>query len=219
MPQQTTSIHHPLFARLYARLGSKAEDRGQAEHRRELLAGLSGRVVEVGAGNGLNFVHYPEAVSEVVAVEPESYLRRHAAEAAAGAAVSVRVVGGVAERLPLEDSSVDGGVASLVLCSVPDQDTALQELLRVIRPGGQLRFYEHVVSHKGRVARIQGAADATFWPTVGGGCHMARDTASAIERAGFIVEHCERFSFAPAPLLSLPHILGAARRPWTADPG
>lgn len=99
MPQQTTNIHHPLFARLYARLGSKAEDRGQAEHRRELLAGLSGRVVEVGAGNGLNFVHYPEAVSEVVAVEPESYLRGHAAEAAAGAAVSVRVVGGVAEGL------------------------------------------------------------------------------------------------------------------------
>jgi ubiquinone/menaquinone biosynthesis C-methylase UbiE len=177
------------------------------------LAGLSGRVVEVGAGNGLNFVHYPEAVSEVVAVEPESYLRGHAAEAAAGAAVSVRVVGGVAERLPLGDSSVDAGVASLVLCSVPDQDTALQELLRVIRPGGQLRFYEHVVSRKGRAARIQGAADATFWPTVGGGCHMARNTGRAIERAGFVVEHCERFSFAPAPLLSLPHIRGVARRP------
>lgn len=213
MPQQTTSVHHPLFARVYARLGSKAEDRGQAEHRRELLAGLSGRVVEVGAGNGLNFTHYPGTVSEVVAVEPESYLREHAAEAAPGAAVSVRVVDGVAERLPLDDSSVDAGVVSLVLCSVPDQDTALRELLRVIRPGGELRFYEHVVSRKGRAARIQGVADATFWPTVGGGCHMARDTGKAIERAGFIVEQSERFSFAPAPLLNLPHIRGVARRP------
>lgn len=213
MPQQTTSVHHPLFARVYARLGSRAEDRGQADHRRELLAGLSGRVVEVGAGHGLNFAHYPDAVSEVVAVEPESYLREQAAEAAAGAAVSVRVVDGLAEQLPLEDSSVDAGVASLVLCSVPDQDTALQELLRVIRPGGELRFYEHVVSRKRRTARIQGAADATFWPTVGGGCHMARDTGRAIERAGFVVERSKRFSFAPAPLLSLPHIHGAARRP------
>ena len=213
MPQQTTSVHHPLFARVYARIGSKAEDRGQAEHRRELLAGLSGRVVEVGAGNGLNFPHYPDTVSEVVAVEPESYLREHAVEAAAGAAVSVRVVDGVAERLPLDDSSVDAGVASLVLCSVPDQDVALRELLRVIRPGGELRFYEHVVSEKRRAARVQGAADATFWPTIGGGCHMARDTGRAIERAGFTVEHCERFSFAPAPFLSLPHIRGVARRP------
>ncbi|MGI8597143.1 MAG: class I SAM-dependent methyltransferase [Thermoleophilaceae bacterium] len=213
MPQQTTSVHHPLFARVYARIGSKAEDRGQAEHRRELLAGLSGRVVEVGAGNGLNFPHYPDTVSEVVAVEPEGYLREHAVEAAAGAAVSVRVVDGVAERLPLDDSSVDAGVASLVLCSVPDQDVALRELLRVIRPGGELRFYEHVVSEKRRAARVQGAADATFWPTIGGGCHMARDTGTAIARAGFIVEHCERFSFAPAPLLSLPHIRGLAWRP------
>ncbi len=213
MPQQTTSVHHPLFARVYARLGSRAEDRGQAEHRRELLAGLSGRVVEVGAGNGLNFAHYPQAVSEVVAVEPESYLRERAVDAAAGAAVSVRVVEGVAERLPLDDSSVDAGVVSLVLCSVPDQDAALRELLRVIRPSGELRFYEHVVSEKRRAARFQGAADATFWPIVGGGCHMARDTGRAIERAGFTVEHCERFSFAPAPLLRLPHIRGLARRP------
>jgi ubiquinone/menaquinone biosynthesis C-methylase UbiE len=212
MPQQTTSVHHPLFARVYSSLSSNAEDRGQAEHRHELLTGLSGRVVEVGAGNGLNFAHYPEAVSEVVAVEPESYLRERAAEAAAGVAVSVRVVDGVAERLPLDDSSVAAGIASLVLCSVPDQDTALQELFRVIRPGGELRFYEHVVSRKGRAAKIQGAADATFWPTVGGGCHLARDTERAIERAGFVVEHCERFSFAPAPLLSLPHIRGVARR-------
>lgn len=213
MGQEAASIHHPVFARLYARVGSRAEGRGQAEHRRELLAGLSGRVVEVGAGHGLNFVHYPEAVREVVAVEPESYLRERAAEAGGGAAVSVRVVGGVAERLPLEDASVDAGVASLVLCSVPDQDAALQELRRVIRPGGELRFYEHVVSRKRRAARIQGAADATFWPIVGGGCHMARDTGSAIERAGFVVEHCERFAFAPVPLLALPHIRGVARKP------
>lgn len=134
------AVHHPLFARLYDRVSALAENTGQREHRRELLAGLSGRVVEVGAGNGLNFPHYPPEVEEVVAVEPEAYLGERSRKAAAGAAVSVRVVDGLAEELPLEDGSVDAGVCSLVLCSVPSQAVALAELRRVVRPGGELRF-------------------------------------------------------------------------------
>jgi ubiquinone/menaquinone biosynthesis C-methylase UbiE len=206
-------VHHPLFARLYMRLTSSSKARGGDEHRRKLLAGLSGRVVEVGAGNGLNFPWYPETVVEVLAVEPEPLLRDAALKAAAEAPAPVRVVDGLAGRLPAKDESCDAGIASLVLCSVDDQDEALAELRRVIRPGGELRFYEHVVAERPIAARLQRGADATFWPRIGGGCHLARDTQGAIERAGFTIESSERFPFSPgAPVPALPHILGVARR-------
>jgi ubiquinone/menaquinone biosynthesis C-methylase UbiE len=100
---------HPLFARLYLRSSQGAERRGSTEHRQELLAGLSGAVIEVGAGNRLNFAHYPPAVERLVAVEPEPLLREAAREAAGRAPVPVEVVEGVAERLPADDASFDAG--------------------------------------------------------------------------------------------------------------
>jgi ubiquinone/menaquinone biosynthesis C-methylase UbiE len=215
-PTAKDEVHHPLFARVFARLGAQAEKRGQGDHRRELLAGLSGRVLEMGAGNGLNFAHYPSTVDEVVAVEPESYLRELARKAATNAAVEVRVVEGLAQRLPADDASFDAGVASLVLCSVPDQQQALAELRRVIRPGGELRFYEHVISDRPGLARAQAVAEKTgLWPLVGGGCHPARDTKAAIEAASFEIESCRRFNFRPAlvEVIVEPKILGVARRP------
>lgn len=210
----SNTVRHPIFARLYARMSGKAEQRGQAEHRATLLAGIEGRVIEVGAGNGLNFDHYPSAtVTEVVAVEPEEYLRECAREAAQRAAVPIRIVDGVAEDLPLEDESFDAAVISLVLCSVHDQGRALAELQRVIRPNGELRFYEHVVSTRPIFAALQRAADATVYPRVSGGCHLARDTADAIDRAGFVTESLQRFPFTPLPTPpGIPHILGSARR-------
>jgi hypothetical protein len=105
-------------------------------------------------------------------------------------------------------------VASLVLCTVPDQRGALAELFRAIRPGGELRFYEHVRAAHPRVLRVQRIADATFWPHVAGGCHLSRDTRAGIEQVGFRIERCERFAFSPARYLpAAPHILGLARRP------
>ncbi len=203
----------PVFARIYARVAELSERRGGAEHRRKLLGGLCGRVVEVGAGSGANFRHYPTSVSEVIAVEPERYLRERAQRAAAKAPVPVSVVHGGADRLPGEEESFDAGVVALVLCTVPDQYAALAELHRVIRLGGELRFYEHVVAHSGWEARFQRLADATFWPRLAGGCHLARDTTAAIERAGFQIEVCHRFPYNPAPFLPPdPHILGVARR-------
>lgn len=206
--------HHPVFARVCTKVSEVAEGRGGAEHRRKLLAGLSGRVIEVGAGSGANFAHYPSSVSEVLAVEPEGYLRKRAQDAAANSAVTVTVVDGDASQLPVGEATFDAGVAALVLCTVPDPPRALAELFRVIRPGGELRFYEHVISERPHEARFQRLADATLWPRLAGGCHLARDTAAAIERAGFAIETCERFAFSPAPLVPAdPHILGAARRP------
>jgi SAM-dependent methyltransferase len=206
-----TAVRHPIFARLYARLSPGVERKGGAEHRAELLAGTAGRVLEVGAGNGLNFAHYPPTVTEVVAVEPEPYLRERAAEAAAGAPVPVRVVEGVADAVPAEDGSFDAAVASLVLCSVPDQAAALAEIRRVLRSGGELRFYEHVVSNTPRMARLQRRADDWgIWPRFSGGCHASRDTVAAIEAAGFDIERVRRFPFAAGPM-SLAHVIGLAR--------
>jgi SAM-dependent methyltransferase len=184
------------------------------EHRDELLAGLSGRVVEIGAGNGMNFSHYPPAVEEVVALEPEPYLRERAEEAARDAPVPVSVGDAAAYPLPLEPASVDGAVASLVLCTVPDQARALAELRRVLKPGGELRFMEHVRSDRPRKARLQERLDRSgVWPRLGGGCHCGRDTVRAIEAAGFEIERVRRFDVGPTWMHTNPHVLGVARFP------
>jgi protein-L-isoaspartate O-methyltransferase len=108
-----------VFARIYAKVAEIGERRGGAEHRQRLLARLSGRVIEIGAGTGANFAHYPTTVSEVIAVEPERYLRERAERAATRAPVAVSVVDGVGDRLPGEAQSFDAGVAALVLCTCP----------------------------------------------------------------------------------------------------
>lgn len=207
------TIRHPLFARLYAR-ASERESAEQVEHRRETLAGLHGRVVELGAGNGRNLGFYPATVDEVVAVEPEPYLRARAVEAVARAPVAVTVVDAVAGRLPFEDASFDAAVACLVLCTVPDPAAALADLRRVLRPGGELRFLEHVHADRGPLRSVQSFADASrLWPMIAGGCHAARDTLQAIEGAGFTVADVRRLHFSPGPPLpAVPHILGRATR-------
>jgi ubiquinone/menaquinone biosynthesis C-methylase UbiE len=203
---------HPMFARLWTRMTAKGESDEAIEHRTEMLEDLVGEVVEVGAGNGLNFAHYPPSVTRLLAVEPEPILREGAEKAAAAqASIPIEVVDGVAERIPAEDDSFDAGVACLMLCTV-DARAALAELRRVIKPGGELRFYEHVVSESERVARFQGVADH-LWTRVAGGCHLTRDTTGAIEQAGFEIEICRRFAFSPMPGPGLPHILGRARVP------
>jgi ubiquinone/menaquinone biosynthesis C-methylase UbiE len=209
-----SDVKHPIFARIFDRMSERAEAMGQAEHRRELLSGLSGRVVELGAGNGINFRHYPPDLTELVAVEPEPYLRGKAEDAARAASAHVSVIDGVGGELPFEDESFDAAVVSLVLCSVPDQDAVLTDLFRVIRPGGELRFYEHVRANDPRLVRLQNAV-APVWRRIGGGCHPDRDTGGAIERAGFAIETCRRFPFRPSFICApvAPHIIGRARRP------
>jgi len=205
-------IENPLFARFFHRFCGRDRGQGERELRRELLAGASGRVVEVGAGNGINFEHYPRSVAELIAVEPEPYLRRQAEKTAVDAPVPVRVLAGVAASLGLAPGSVDAVVVSGLLCSVPDQREALAEFRRVLRAGGELRFSEHVLSRRPGFARWQRRTDPA-WSRVMGGCHTDRDTLAAIADAGFHVERCRGFSFPPQARVYpvAPRVLGVAR--------
>jgi ubiquinone/menaquinone biosynthesis C-methylase UbiE len=207
------SHRHPIFARYYARV-SRLMEENVGPYRQRLLDGLSGRVIEVGAGNGLNFVHYPATVTEVIAVEPEPHLRSIAEAGAARAAVSVKVVDATADDLPADEAECDAAVASLVLCSVPDQDRALAEIRRVLKPGGELRFFEHVRAATPWRGRVQQALDVAIWPLLVGGCHCGRDTRAAIERAGFTIDRIDVLTSAETQMTfpTAPQILGSASR-------
>jgi ubiquinone/menaquinone biosynthesis C-methylase UbiE len=208
-----STFQHPRFARMYERISAESEQRGTAEYRDRALAGLVGHVIELGAGNGMNFAHYPDTVDEVLAVEPEDRLRALAEQAARRAPVPVRVVAGHAGALPADDGTYDAAVVSLVLCSVPDVAGALAEIRRVIGPGGKLRFFEHVRSDKPWFGLLQNVV-TPLWSPAGGGCHLNRDTAAAIRAAGFHIEQLHRFSYSPLRFVPAhAHILGRARIP------
>jgi ubiquinone/menaquinone biosynthesis C-methylase UbiE len=182
------------------------------EHRDRLLHGLRGRVLEIGAGNGVNFSRYPESVEEVVALEPEPFLRAKAEQAARRARVRIGVQAGVAAPLPFAAESFDAAVACLVLCTVPDLRAALAELRRVLKPDGELRFLEHVRSTTRAKAAVQRAFDGSgLWPLFGGGCHCSRATTAAIGEAGFRVSELEEITFGPSWFITNPHLRGVAR--------
>ncbi|GAA4152079.1 class I SAM-dependent methyltransferase [Actinomadura keratinilytica] len=206
-------MSNAIFARFFDLVAGRAEARGHAELRRELLAGLTGRVVEVGPGNGLNFRHYPRGVTEVLAVEPQPYLRGKAAEAARSAPVEVRVTDGTAEHIPLGDAGADAVVVSGVLCSVSVPAAALAEFRRVLRPGGRLRFYEHVRADGGW-GRRQDLVDPV-WSRLMGGCHANRDTVAELRRAGYRIESCRRLVFPREARWSVvaPRVIGTALPP------
>lgn len=212
MPAQRSS--HPIFARYYARVSLAMDNGGMAAHRRNLLQGLTGAVIEVGSGNGLNFAHYPAGVTEVLAIEPDPRLREIARRNAAQAPVPVEVRDGVAEELPAIDATFDAAVVTLVLCSVDDQHATLREIHRVLCPGGQLRFLEHVRASTPALRSVQRLLDATIWPALCGGCHTGRDTAAALEGAGFTIDQLDAFRFPDTRLSTpaTPHLRGTATR-------
>jgi SAM-dependent methyltransferase len=213
MSQPLYGPQQSRFARYLERREERRPDPVHRELRRKTLAGLRGRVIEVGSGDGRSFEHYPPEVESLVAVEPDATARAAAAERAAAAAVPIDIVDGVAEKLPAEDGAFDAAVVMGVLCSVPDPAAALGELRRVIRPGGELRFWEHVRSNNPAFRLLQRTFDALFWTRALGGCETTRDSESAIRAAGFQLEQLERgfHASAPATVTCAPYIIGTAR--------
>jgi SAM-dependent methyltransferase len=204
---------HPVFARFFKAMAGYGERAGFWQRRVELLEEATGRVVEVGAGTGLNFRHYPAAVSEVLATEPDPTMLAEARKAAATARMPVTVLRAAAEALPAEDGWADTVVTSLVLCSVTDPGRALAETRRVLKPGGRLLFLEHVrAPQDSRLARWQDRLERP-WGFVGGGCHPNRDTLEAIEDAGFVLDHYRAYDEPGPMLLVRPHVIGVARAP------
>lgn len=206
---------HPWFARFYRRVAPAMDRGGLGDQRRRLLAGLAGDVIEVGVGEGRNLPHYPAQVDRLLAVEPEPLLRDAARAAAEAARVPVDVVDGRAERLEAADGSFDAAVVTCVLCSVEDPSAALRELLRVLRPGGQLRFLEHVRADTVVAAGLQRAVDATLWPRLFGGCHTSRDVLATMADTGFRLKEVQHlpFSATSIPFPAHPHVAGVAVRP------
>src|SRR5829696_2784198 len=202
------------FARFLERREQRRPDPGARELRRRLLAGLEGRVLEVGSGDGRSFEHYPLGVTALLAVEPDATARESAAERARTATVSIEIADGFAERLPADDGSFDAVVVMGVLCSVADPRVVLEELRRVLREGGELRFWEHVRSRHVLFRTLQRVLDRLFWTKALGGCETTRDTESAIQVAGFSFERLER-GFHSSSLFTIttaPYIHGVARR-------
>lgn len=189
------TLDHPFFARVWTMM-SAHETPLLRRLRSENLAGLSGRVLEVGAGTGTNFALYPTSVTEVVALEPEVRLAPHAREAAAAAPVAVTVIESTVESMPAGEP-FDAVVCSLVLCSVAEPPSVLRQLHSLLKPGGELRYFEHVASPGWR-GGLQKIADATVWPRIAGNCHTHRDTERAITGAGFSVERTRHQMTFPA---------------------
>ena len=192
-PAAGNTLSHPFFARLWTVM-SAHETPLLRRLRTENLAGLSGRVLEVGAGTGTNFGFYPQTVRQVIALEPETMLAPKARQAAASAPVPVTVIESTVEALA--DSGTvaepfDAVVCSLVLCSVADPEAVLRQLSSVLKPGGELRYFEHVASAGWR-GSLQRIADATVWPRISGNCHTHRDTERAITAAGLEIDTARR---------------------------
>jgi ubiquinone/menaquinone biosynthesis C-methylase UbiE len=167
------------FSALYDRGLRASEKAGLEEMRRELLAEAGGRVLEIGAGTGVNVALYPQAVEELVLVEPDPHMSKRLRQKLAASGRAAEVVEAPAERLPFDGASFDTAVATLVLCTVPDPVATVAELARLLKPGGQLLFIEHVRSERASLARWQDRWERP-WKFLADGCHCNRDTLATL---------------------------------------
>lgn len=208
-----------LLAIAYDRLTARTEAACLQAWRAELLAGVAGDVLEIGAGTGHNLAHYGPEVRRLVLAEPDRHMRARLAarmSATPPPAAAVEVVAAPAERLPFADGEFDAVVSTLVLCSVTDLAAALAEVRRVLRPGGRLLFVEHVAATT-RPDRLRWQRRLEpLWRRAAGGCHLTRTTGVAIAAAGFRLDDVTSESMRQALPVVRPTVRGRAT--VAADP-
>jgi ubiquinone/menaquinone biosynthesis C-methylase UbiE len=206
------SLYGRLFARVYDRAMASTEAAGLTDRRRALVVRARGRVLELGAGTGLNLAHYPADIEQLVLTEPEEPMLARLRVRAVSHEPAPTVVGAPAERLPCAAGSVDTVVSTLALCTVGDLGAALREVHRVLAPGGRLLFLEHVRADDERLARRQDLL-APLWRRIGHGCHCNRATLAAIAAAGLEPQDVEHDRMPLAPRFLEPLVAGAAVKP------
>jgi ubiquinone/menaquinone biosynthesis C-methylase UbiE len=203
------SLWGRVFATFYDRALAGSERAGLAERRHDLLSKASGRVLEIGAGTGLNLRHYPDSVDEIVFTEPEEPMARRLERKLAESGHAGQVARAPAETLPFEDNRFDTVVCTLVLCTVEDPVHALTEVARVLRPGGQLLFLEHVRADDAKLARWQDRLSGV-WRRVGHGCNCNRETSTLIDQSPLTLTELERGELPKAAPIVRPLVIGRA---------
>jgi ubiquinone/menaquinone biosynthesis C-methylase UbiE len=198
-----------LFAAMYDTVGKGSEEAGMREERRQLLAAAQGATIEIGAGTGLNLEHYPEPVTRLVLTEPDRHMRVRLGRRVEALSSTPEVIDASAEQLPFADATFDTAVVTLVLCSVPDQRAALEEVARVLKPNGRLLFLEHVRSDDPKVAKWQDRIRPIYNLV---GCNPNRETLAAIEASPLAIESVRQSEIPKAPKFERPMIVGTARR-------
>ncbi|WP_243028633.1 class I SAM-dependent methyltransferase [Thermus albus] len=204
-------VRAQFFAALLPVL-SRGHARVSEPWRRRLLGGLTGTVLEIGPGTGVNLAYLPDGV-HWLGLEPNPYSHPHLKEALKLKGLAGEILLGQAEAIPLPEESVDAVVSTLVLCSVEDPRRALAEILRVLKPGGRFVFLEHVAAPRGSCLRRAQDFLSPPWAFLGDGCHPNRETLALIQEAGFARVEAEAFTL-PLPLVA-PHVAGIA---WKAGP-
>jgi SAM-dependent methyltransferase len=198
------------FSALYDRCFKAAEEAGLRDMCRDVLTGARGRVLELGAGTGLNLELYPEQVQDLTLVEPDPHMVKQLRKRVNDLGSAAQVVEAPGEQLPFEDESFDTVVVTLVLCTVPDQKGTLREIKRVLKPDGQFLFLEHVRSPEPGLAKWQDRLEKP-WRFLGDGCHCNRDTELALKAAGFQLGDIEHPELPKAPPIVRPMAKGNAR--------
>ena len=203
------SLYSHVFARVYDPFLALGERSGMRDLRRETLAAARGRGLEIGAGTGLNVKLYPGAVTAITLAEPDAPMAARLRRRVSGASHPVEVLQAPAEQLPFADGSFDTVVSTLVLCTVADMAASLREIGRVLAPGGQLLFVEHVRAGHGRLVRWQERLHEP-WRRFACGCHCNRDTAVALRDNGFAVERVQEHRWRRMPRIVQPLLAGIA---------
>lgn len=201
-----------FMSKIYDRFMADTEQAALGQWRRELLSQAGGKVLEVGAGTGVNLPLYPSEVSELVITEPDRHMRARLQEKGV-LPVRAKMVADAVGQLRMDDASIDTVVCTLVLCSVDDQPAALKDLFRVLRPGGKLLFIEHVAAESNPERLAWQRRIEPVWKRIAGNCHLTRNTAAEIERAGFELGSVQRESMRKALPWVRPSVRGVAVKP------